>query len=194
MDFAIENKVPVIGINDSGGARIQEGVESLAGYADIFHRNVQASGVIPQISLVMGPCAGGAVYSPAMTDFIFMVDKASYMFVSPKGEEVKIFDGITWWPTMENPDTTVAEFNPFADEYIIIHADTFKHELPTTLKEDDPPPTTDSILWDHGILQNCRTLPDKSLHLSEPIHHQQRWNNYHHHNRNKFHLRRNQKL
>ncbi|MBD66757.1 MAG: methylmalonyl-CoA carboxyltransferase [Halobacteriovoraceae bacterium] len=82
MDFAIENKVPVIGINDSGGARIQEGVESLAGYADIFHRNVQASGVIPQISLVMGPCAGGAVYSPAMTDFIFMVDKSSYMFVT----------------------------------------------------------------------------------------------------------------
>ena len=82
MDFAIENKVPVIGINDSGGARIQEGVESLAGYADIFHRNVKASGVIPQISLVMGPCAGGAVYSPAMTDFVFMVDKTSYMFVT----------------------------------------------------------------------------------------------------------------
>lgn len=86
MDFAIENKIPVIGINDSGGARIQEGVESLAGYADIFHRNVKASGVIPQISLIMGPCAGGAVYSPAMTDFIFMVDKTSYMFVT--GPEV----------------------------------------------------------------------------------------------------------
>lgn len=82
MDFAIANKIPVIGINDSGGARIQEGVESLAGYAEIFHRNVQASGVIPQISLVMGPCAGGAVYSPAMTDFIFMVDQSSYMFVT----------------------------------------------------------------------------------------------------------------
>ena len=86
MDFAIENKIPVIGINDSGGARIQEGVESLAGYADIFHRNVKASGVIPQISLVMGPCAGGAVYSPAMTDFILMVDQTSYMFVT--GPEV----------------------------------------------------------------------------------------------------------
>lgn len=86
MDFAIENKIPMIGINDSGGARIQEGVESLAGYAEIFHRNVQASGVIPQISLIMGPCAGGAVYSPAMTDFIFMVDKTSYMFVT--GPEV----------------------------------------------------------------------------------------------------------
>ncbi len=82
MDFAIDNKIPVIGLNDSGGARIQEGVESLAGYAEIFHRNVQASGVIPQISLILGPCAGGAVYSPAMTDFIFMVDKTSYMFVT----------------------------------------------------------------------------------------------------------------
>jgi propionyl-CoA carboxylase beta chain len=82
MDFALDNRVPIIGINDSGGARIQEGVESLGGYADIFWRNVEASGVIPQISLVMGPCAGGAVYSPAMTDFIFMVDKTSYMFVT----------------------------------------------------------------------------------------------------------------
>jgi propionyl-CoA carboxylase beta chain len=82
MDFALENKIPVIGINDSGGARIQEGVESLAGYAEIFYRNVQSSGVIPQISLIMGPCAGGAVYSPAMTDFIFMIEKTSYMFVT----------------------------------------------------------------------------------------------------------------
>ncbi len=82
MDFALENKIPVIGINDSGGARIQEGVDALAGYAEIFYRNVQASGVIPQISLIMGPCAGGAVYSPAMTDFIFMVEKTSYMFVT----------------------------------------------------------------------------------------------------------------
>jgi len=82
MDFALENRIPIIGINDSGGARIQEGVESLAGYADIFYRNVKCSGVIPQISLIMGPCAGGAVYSPAITDFIFMVDKTSYMFVT----------------------------------------------------------------------------------------------------------------
>ncbi len=82
MDLAMKNGAPLIGLNDSGGARIQEGVESLAGYAEIFHRNVQASGVIPQISLVMGPCAGGAVYSPAMTDFIFMVDQSSYMFVT----------------------------------------------------------------------------------------------------------------
>src|SRR6201994_935251 len=82
MDLAAKYGCPVIGINDSGGARIQEGVVSLAGYAEIFWRNVQASGVIPQISLVMGPCAGGAVYSPAMTDFVLMVEGTSYMFIT----------------------------------------------------------------------------------------------------------------
>src|SRR5438874_7842892 len=82
MDLAYQNRVPIIGINDSGGARIQEGVVSLAGYAEIFWRNVQSSGVIPQISLVMGPCAGGAVYSPAMTDFVLMVEGSSYMFIT----------------------------------------------------------------------------------------------------------------
>ena len=86
MDMAVRNGAPVIGLNDSGGARIQEGVSSLAGYADVFLRNVMASGVVPQISVIMGPCAGGAVYSPAMTDFIFMVKDSSYMFVT--GPEV----------------------------------------------------------------------------------------------------------
>ena len=82
MDLAMQNGVPLIGLNDSGGARIQEGVASLGGYAEVFWRNVQASGVVPQISVIMGPCAGGAVYSPAMTDFIFMVKDTSYMFVT----------------------------------------------------------------------------------------------------------------
>ena len=82
MDRAIEVGAPVIGLNDSGGARIQEGVASLGGYAEIFWRNVQASGVVPQLSVIMGPCAGGAVYSPAITDFIFMVKDTSYMFVT----------------------------------------------------------------------------------------------------------------
>jgi len=82
MDMAMQNGAPLIGLNDSGGARIQEGVVSLAGYADIFYRNTRASGVIPQISAVMGPCAGGAVYSPAITDFIMMVEDTSYMFVT----------------------------------------------------------------------------------------------------------------
>jgi propionyl-CoA carboxylase beta chain len=99
MDLALSTGCPIIGINDSGGARIQEGVLSLAGYADIFHRNVLASGVIPQISVVMGPCAGGAVYSPAITDFIFMVEGTSHMFItgpdvikSVTGEEVSFED------------------------------------------------------------------------------------------------------
>ncbi len=82
MDHAMRVGAPVIGLNDSGGARIQEGVASLAGYAEVFQRNVLASGVVPQISMIMGPCAGGAVYSPAMTDFIFMVEDSSYMFVT----------------------------------------------------------------------------------------------------------------
>jgi propionyl-CoA carboxylase beta chain len=82
MDMAARNGAPVIGLNDSGGARIQEGVASLAGYAEVFRRNAEVSGVIPQISVIMGPCAGGAVYSPAMTDFIFMVRDSSYMFVT----------------------------------------------------------------------------------------------------------------
>jgi propionyl-CoA carboxylase beta chain len=86
MDMAMKVGAPLIGLNDSGGARIQEGVASLAGYAEVFQRNVLASGVIPQLSLIMGPCAGGAVYSPAMTDFIFMVKDSSYMFVT--GPEV----------------------------------------------------------------------------------------------------------
>jgi acetyl-CoA carboxylase carboxyltransferase component len=99
MDLAVKNGAPVIGINDSGGARIQEGVASLGGYADIFYRNVQSSGVIPQISLICGPCAGGAVYSPAMTDFTFMVDDTSHMFITGPdvikavtGEEVTFDD------------------------------------------------------------------------------------------------------
>ncbi|RMA41641.1 acyl-CoA carboxylase subunit beta [Rhodophyticola porphyridii] len=82
MDMAMQNGAPVIGINDSGGARIQEGVSSLAAYGEVFQRNIRASGVVPQISMIMGPCAGGAVYSPAMTDFIFMVKDSSYMFVT----------------------------------------------------------------------------------------------------------------
>jgi len=82
MDYALRMRIPLIGINDSGGARIQEGVNSLAGYGEIFFRNTLASGVIPQLSVILGPCAGGAVYSPALTDFVFVVDKISKMFIT----------------------------------------------------------------------------------------------------------------
>ncbi len=99
MDKAMKMGAPVIGINDSGGARIQEGVTSLAGYAEIFERNILASGVVPQILAVFGPCAGGAVYSPALTDFIMMTEDTSYMFVTgPKvvktvtGEKISVED------------------------------------------------------------------------------------------------------
>ena len=86
MDYSLKMRIPLIGINDSGGARIQEGVNSLAGYGEIFYRNTLASGVIPQISVILGPCAGGAVYSPALTDYVFVVDKISKMFIT--GPEV----------------------------------------------------------------------------------------------------------
>ena len=86
MDIALKLQIPLIGINDSGGARIQEGVNSLAGYGEIFFKNTVASGIIPQISVILGPCAGGAVYSPALTDFVFVVDKISKMFIT--GPEV----------------------------------------------------------------------------------------------------------
>lgn len=96
MEMAMRNGAPLIGLDDSGGARIQEGVESLAGYADIFLRNTMASGVIPQISIILGPCAGGAVYSPALTDFIFMVDKISYMFITgPQVIKATTFEEVT---------------------------------------------------------------------------------------------------
>ena len=101
MDFAMKNGIPVIGLNDSGGARIQEGVVSLGGYADIFYRNTIASGVIPQISAIMGPCAGGAVYSPAITDFTMMVENTSYMFVTgpnvvKDGDSRRSYQRRTW--------------------------------------------------------------------------------------------------
>jgi len=99
MDYALKMRIPLIGINDSGGARIQEGVNSLAGYGEIFFRNTISSGVIPQISVILGPCAGGAVYSPALTDFVFVVDKISKMFITgPEviktvlGEEISMED------------------------------------------------------------------------------------------------------
>ncbi|KYH12757.1 acyl-CoA carboxylase subunit beta [Neorickettsia sp. 179522] len=96
MDLAAKTRAPIIGINDSGGARIQEGVDSLGGYGEIFLRNVQLSGVVPQISLIMGPCAGGAVYSPALTDFIFMVKDTSYMFVTgPKVVKTVLKEDLT---------------------------------------------------------------------------------------------------
>jgi propionyl-CoA carboxylase beta chain len=147
MDMAVRFGCPVIGINDSGGARIQEGVVSLAGYAEIFWRNVQASGVVPQISLVMGPCAGGAVYSPAMTDFVFMVEESSYMFITGPdvvktvtGEEVTFEElgGATTHATKSG----VAHFSSQGEEACLEDARYLLSFLPQNNLE--PPPFTPS--------------------------------------------------
>jgi len=143
MDRAIETGAPIIGLNDSAGARIQEGVDSLAGYADIFHRNQLASGVVPQISAIMGPCAGGAVYSPAITDFIFMVEETSHMFITGPdvietvtGEEVT-FDELGGADTHAT-DSGVAHFTPAAEEQALDDIRYLLSYLPANNVEDPP--------------------------------------------------------
>ena len=158
MDLAISTGCPIIGINDSGGARIQEGVTSLAGYADIFHRNVKASGVVPQISVIMGPCAGGAVYSPAITDFIFMVEETSHMFItgpevtkSVTGEEVT-FEDLGGAGT-HNTTSGVAHFAAADEEscledvrYLLSFLPGNNLETPTYFEPEDSPERRDEEL------------------------------------------------
>src|SRR5450755_598089 len=148
MDMALKVGSPIVGINDSGGARIQEGVVSLGGYAEIFWRNVQASGVIPQISVVAGPCAGGAVYSPAITDFIFMVDKISQMFITgPEiiktvtGEEVT-FEELGGALT-HNQKSGVAHFLCADEDDAFEQIRHLLSFLPQNNIDEPPPPATD---------------------------------------------------
>ena len=143
MDLALQSGVPIIGINDSGGARIQEGVGSLGAYGEIFYRNVQSSGVIPQISAIMGPCAGGAVYSPAITDFIFMVDKTSQMFITGPnviktvtGEEVSFED--LGGAYVHNTKSGVAHFYDKSDMDSLNHIKKLLSYLPSNNIEDPP--------------------------------------------------------
>jgi propionyl-CoA carboxylase beta chain len=143
MDLAMKMGAPVIGLNDSGGARIQEGVESLAGYADIFYRNVRSSGVIPQISAILGPCAGGAVYSPAITDFILMVKETSYMFVTGPdviktvtNEEVTKED--LGGAMAHNKKSGVAHFTAENDEQAMMMLRELMSFLPSNNMEDPP--------------------------------------------------------
>lgn len=143
MDLALESGAPVIGLNDSGGARIQEGVASLAGYGDIFFRNVEASGVVPQISAIMGPCAGGAVYSPALTDFIIMVDKTSHMFITgPQVIETVIGQEVTFeelgGASVHSEDTGVAHFMAEDEEDCIQTIKQLLSYLPSNYLEDPP--------------------------------------------------------
>lgn len=143
MDLAMKMGAPVIGLNDSGGARIQEGVESLAGYADIFYRNVRSSGVIPQISAILGPCAGGAVYSPAITDFIMMVKDTSYMFVTGPdviktvtNEEVTMED--LGGAMTHNQKSGVAHFTADDDDQAMMMLRELMSFLPSNNLEDPP--------------------------------------------------------
>lgn len=143
MDLAMKMGAPVIGLNDSGGARIQEGVQSLAGYADIFYRNVRSSGVIPQISAVLGPCAGGAVYSPAITDFIFMVKDTSYMFVTgPDVIKTVTHEEVTkdelGGAMTHNSKSGVAHFVAPTDEQCLMMIRELMGFLPSNNMEDPP--------------------------------------------------------
>ncbi len=149
MDMALKNGAPVIGINDSGGARIQEGVEALAGYADIFLRNTLASGVVPQISAIMGPSAGGAVYSPSITDFIFMVKDTSYMFVTgPDVIKTVTHEDVTkeqlGGAVVHSTKSGVAHFAANDDKHCLLLIRELLNFLPAN-NVDDPPvvPTTD---------------------------------------------------
>ncbi|MGB4205503.1 MAG: acyl-CoA carboxylase subunit beta [Bacteroidales bacterium] len=143
MDLAMKMGAPVIGLNDSGGARIQEGVQSLAGYADIFYRNVRSSGVIPQISAILGPCAGGAVYSPAITDFIFMVKDTSYMFVTgPDVIKTVTHEEVTkdelGGAMTHNSKSGVAHFVAPTDEQCLMMIRELMGFLPSNNMEDPP--------------------------------------------------------
>ncbi len=164
MDLAMKMGAPVIGLNDSGGARIQEGVESLAGYADIFHRNVRSSGVIPQISAILGPCAGGAVYSPALTDFILMTQESSYMFVTgPDVIKTVTHEEVTkeelGGAMTHNAKSGVAHFIADDDEQAMMLIRDLMSYLPSNNTENPPfRPTSDSPDRTDEMLQDL--VPD----------------------------------
>src|SRR5215216_6292336 len=143
MDMAMKNGAPVIGLNDSGGARIQEGVLSLGGYADVFLKNVLASGVVPQISAIMGPCAGGAVYSPAMTDFIMMVKDTSYMFVTgPNVVKTVTHEDVTFetlgGAMVHNTTSGVAHFALNSEEECLMSIRRLMSYIPSNNLDDAP--------------------------------------------------------
>lgn len=176
MDMAVKNGAPVIGINDSGGARIQEGVVSLGGYADIFLRNTLASGVVPQISAIMGPCAGGAVYSPALTDFIFMVKKTSHMFITGPdvvkavtGEDVT-FEELGGAMT-HNQTSGVAHMAAESEEDCLFLIREMMSYLPSNNMEDPPhKPTRDDPLRAEKALDTLvPDNPNKPYDIKEVI-------------------------
>ncbi len=177
MDMAIRNGAPIIGINDSGGARIQEGVVSLGGYADIFLRNTLASGVVPQISAIMGPCAGGAVYSPALTDFIFMVKETSHMFITgPDVVETVTGEKVTFeelgGAMTHNTHSGVAHIAAESEAdclYLIREMMSF---LPSNNMEDPPskPSTDDDLRTESALNDLVPDNPNKPYDIKDAIH------------------------
>jgi propionyl-CoA carboxylase beta chain len=176
MDKAIQVGCPVIGLNDSGGARIQEGVAALGGYADVFQRNVMASGVIPQISMIMGPCAGGAVYSPAMTDFIFMVKDSSYMFVTgPEVVKTVTHEEVTaeelGGAVTHTSKSGVADLAFENDVEALVMLRRFFNYLPLSNKEKPPSRPTDDPAdrLDHSLDTLVPDNPNKPYDIKELI-------------------------
>ncbi len=176
MDLAMKNGAPVISLKDSGGARIQEGVVSLAGYADIFLRNVQASGVIPQISVIMGPCAGGAVYSPAITDFVFMVENTSYMFITgPDVIRAVTHEEVTFeelgGAQVHNSVTGVANFSSPDEPTCLTTLKTLLTFLPANNMEDPPflKATDDPGRMDNDLAQIVPEDSNKPYDIKEVI-------------------------
>ncbi len=178
MDLAMKNGAPVIGLNDSGGARIQEGVVSLGGYADIFLRNTLASGVVPQISAVMGPCAGGAVYSPALTDFILMVKDTSYMFVTgPDVVKTVTHEDVTFetlgGAIVHNERSGVAHFAADNEEHCIALIRRLLSYIPQNNMEEPPllRSTDDPLRADEALDALVPDVPTKPYDMKEIIHH-----------------------
>ena len=177
MEHAMKNGAPVIGLNDSGGARIQEGVVSLGGYADIFSRNTLASGVIPQISAIMGPCAGGAVYSPALTDFIFMVKDTSYMFVTgPDVVKTVTHENVTFeqlgGAMVHNERSGVAHFAAENEEQCISMIRKLLSFIPQNNMEEPPVqrPTDDPLRADEELDSIVPDVPTKPYDMKQVIH------------------------
>jgi len=176
MDLALKTGAPVIGLNDSGGARIQEGVASLAGYGDIFFRNVISSGVVPQISAIMGPCAGGAVYSPALTDFIIMVDKTSHMFITgPDVVKAALGQEVTFeelgGAMVHSQRSGVAHFIAKDEEHCIKLIKKLLSYLPSNYLEDPPAvePTDDPNRTEEALAHMLPDDPDKPYDVKEVI-------------------------
>jgi propionyl-CoA carboxylase beta chain len=176
MDLAMKTGAPVIGLNDSGGARIQEGVASLAGYGDIFFRNVTSSGVVPQISAVMGPCAGGAVYSPALTDFIIMVDKTSHMFITgPDVVKTVLGQEVTFeelgGAMVHSQTSGVTHFIARDEEHCVQIVKRLLSYLPSNYLEDPPVVETgdDPNRTDESLARILPDDPDKPYDVKEVI-------------------------